>query len=326
MTIALSLVAAGLVALVVGGDVLVRGAVALAEQAGVSARVIGVVIVGLGTSMPELVTSIEAALAGAPAIAWGNIAGSNIANSLLILGAAALVAPIAIASRNRWRDPLVALGASVLVLALAASSAGSAPLGLVLLACLAGYIAYCYREERHAQPARVHNAPFDRAQALELTDTHLHDLRNGWAKPILLTLVGLGVLIAGGRMLVLGAIDLARMAGLTETLIGLTIVAIGTSLPELVTSVIAARKGETEVAFGNVVGSNIYNLLGIGGATMLFAPGPIPADLLPVDLGLVATSAAIILGFTLLRGVSRIPALALLAGYAAYLAYLVSNA
>ncbi|MEG3597152.1 MAG: sodium:calcium antiporter, partial [Pseudomonadota bacterium] len=193
MTIALSLVAAGLVALVVGGDVLVRGAVALAEKAGISALVIGVVIVGLGTSMPELVTSIEAALAGAPAIAWGNIAGSNIANSLLILGAAALVAPIAIVSRNRWRDPLVALGASVIVLALAASDVGSAPLGLVLLACLAGYIAYCYHEERLARPASVHNAPFDRAQALELTDTHLHDLRNGWAKPILLTLVGLGV-------------------------------------------------------------------------------------------------------------------------------------
>ena len=325
MTTALLLVAAGLVALVLGGDLLVRGAVALAEKAGVSALVIGVVIVGLGTSTPELVTSIEAALAGAPAIAWGNIAGSNIANSLLILGTAALVAPMAIASPNRWRDPLVAVGASAIMLLLAASGAGSAPVGLALLACLAGYIAYCYREERLAQPASVHNAPFDRAQALELTDTHLHDLRNGWPKPILLTLFGLAILIGGGRMLVLGAIDLARMAGLTETLIGLTIVAIGTSLPELVTSVIAARKGETEVAFGNVVGSNIYNLLGIGGATMLFAPGAIPADLLPLDLGVVLASAVIILGFTLLRGISRIPALALLAGYAAYLAYLVSN-
>tara|TARA_R110000751_G_scaffold2018_14_gene9821 strand:- start:45676 stop:46656 length:981 start_codon:yes stop_codon:yes gene_type:complete len=325
MTTALLLVAAGLVALVLGGDLLVRGAVALAEKAGVSALVIGVVIVGLGTSTPELVTSIEAALAGAPAIAWGNIAGSNIANSLLILGTAALVAPMAIASPNRWRDPLVAVGASAIMLVLAASGAGSAPVGLALLACLAGYIAYCYREERLAQPASVHNAPFDRAQALELTDTHLHDLRNGWPKPILLTLFGLAILIGGGRMLVLGAIDLARMAGLTETLIGLTIVAIGTSLPELVTSVIAARKGETEVAFGNVVGSNIYNLLGIGGATMLFAPGAIPADLLPLDLGVVLASAVIILGFTLLRGISRIPALALLAGYAAYLAYLVSN-
>jgi cation:H+ antiporter len=325
MTTALLLVAAGLVALVLRGDLLVRGAVALAEKAGVSALVIGVVIVGLGTSTPELVTSIEAALAGAPAIAWGNIAGSNIANSLLILGTAALVAPMAIASPNRWRDPLVAVGASAIMLVLAASGAGSAPVGLALLACLAGYIAYCYREERLAQPASVHNAPFDRAQALELTDTHLHDLRNGWPKPILLTLFGLAILIGGGRMLVLGAIDLARMAGLTETLIGLTIVAIGTSLPELVTSVIAARKGETEVAFGNVVGSNIYNLLGIGGATMLFAPGAIPADLLPLDLGVVLASAVIILGFTLLRGISRIPALALLAGYAAYLAYLVSN-
>ena len=325
MTIALSLVAAGLVALVVGGDVLVRGAVALAEKAGVSALVIGVVIVGLGTSMPELVTSIEAALAGAPAIAWGNIAGSNIANSLLILGAAALVAPIAIVSRNRWRDPLVALGAKRDRAGAGGERCGIAPLGLALLACLAGYIAYCYREERLAQPASVHNAPFDRAQALELTDTHLHDLRNGWAKPILLTLVGLGVLIAGGRMLVLGAIDLARMAGLTETLIGLTIVAIGTSLPELVTSVIAARKGETEVAFGNV-GIEYHNLLGDRRRDHAVRPRADPrrpASRRPRPRGYQRGDHP---RLHPTRGVSRIPALALLAGYAAYLAYLVSNA
>jgi Ca2+/Na+ antiporter len=139
-------------------------------------------------------------------------------------------------------------------------------------------------------------------------------------------IVGIGGLFFGGKLAVDNASALARQIGASDRLIAVTVIAFGTSLPELVTSVIAARKGETEVAFGNVVGSNIYNLLGIGGATMLFAPGPIPADLLPVDLGLVATSAAIILGFTLLRGVSRIPALALLAGYAAYLAYLVSNA
>ena len=326
MISALLFTAFGLVALVFGGELLVRGAVALAEKAGVSALVIGVVIVGLGTSMPELVTSIEAALMGSPAIAWGNIVGSNIANSLLILGAAALVAPMAIASTNRWRDPVVALAGSVVLFLLALTGVGSLVIGVLLLAALAGYIAWCYREERLADPAVVHNAPYDRAQALELTDTGLHGARNGWTRPVMLTLIGLAVLVGGGRLLVDGAIDLARIAGLSETLIGLTIVAIGTSLPELVTSVVAARKGQPEVAFGNVVGSNIYNLLGIGGATMLMAPGAVPAGLLPLDIGLVVASAVVILFLTAARGVSRLPAFALLAAYAGYLGFLVLTA
>lgn len=326
MILTLCLIIAGLVLLVIGGELLVRGAVRLAEKAGVSALVIGLVIVGFGTSMPELVTSVEAAIAGAPAIAWGNIVGSNIANSLLILGTAALVAPMAITAANRWRDPGVALGASVVLLLLAATGYGNVQTGVVLLACLIGYMAWCYREERLAEPGLVHNAPYDRGQALELADTKLHDNVDGWRKPVLYTLVGLAVLIGGGRLLVIGAIDLARIAGLTETLIGLTIVAIGTSLPELVTSVIAARKGEVDVAFGNVVGSNIYNLLLIGGATMLTAPSAIPADLLPLDIGLVLASALAILLLALLRGVTRLPALALLAAYAAYLIFLILNA
>lgn len=326
MITAIAFVAIGLILLVAGGELLVRGAVGLAEKAGVSALVIGLVIVGFGTSMPELVTSVEAALAGSSEIAWGNIIGSNIANSLLILGAAALLAPIAIENANRWRDPGIAVAASILLLLLAFTKLGSMAIGLALIAGLLGFIFWCYREERLAEPAIIHNAPYDRAQALEMTDTGLHPVAGGWAKPILFTLLGLGVLIGGGRLLVSGAIDLARLAGMTETLIGLTIVAVGTSLPELVTSMIAARKGQAEVAFGNVVGSNIYNILGIGGATMLLAPGAIPGNLLPLDIGLMLASAAAILVFALLRGVTRMSALALLAAYAAYLLFLSANA
>ncbi|NVD43514.1 calcium/sodium antiporter [Qipengyuania atrilutea] len=325
MIVAIGLLLAGLVLLVVGGELLVRGAVGLAEKAGVSALVIGLVIVGFGTSMPELVTSVEAALAGSPAIAWGNIVGSNIANSLLILGVAALVAPIAITAKNRWRDPGVAIGASLVLLLLALAGLGGMVIGIALVACLIGYVAWCYREERLAEPAVVHNAPYDRAQALELTDPNLHVKGGGWAKPAVFTLFGLAVLIVGGRLLVGGAIDLARLAGLTETLIGLTIVAVGTSLPELVTSVIAARKGEADVAFGNVVGSNIYNILGIGGATMLLAPGAVPSNLLPLDIGIMLAAALAILMFAMFRRVARLPALALLASYVAYLAILISN-
>jgi cation:H+ antiporter len=326
MTFALFLIVAGLLALIIGGELLVRGAVGLAKKAGVSALVIGLVIVGFGTSMPELVTSVEAAMAGSPAIAWGNILGSNIANSLFILGAAALVAPIAITANNRWRDPSVGLLASVVLFGLVATGFGSVFVGVGLLLCLVAHMWWCYREERLAEPGTAHNAPYNRAQALELTDTTLHTLRNGWTKPVVLTLLGLSVLIGGGHLQVSGAIDLARLAGLSETLIGLTIVAVGTSLPELVTSVIAARKGEAEVAFGNVVGSNIYNILGIGGATMLLAPGAVPADFLPLDIGIVMVSALVILVFALTRGVARLAALGLLAAYFAYLSLLISNA
>lgn len=327
MTLALFLLVAGLVTLVLGGELLVRGAVGLAEKAGVSSLIIGLVIVGFGTSMPELVTSVEAAMAGSPAIAWGNIVGSNIANSLLILGTSALVAPIAIAFDNRARDPAVAFAASLALLALAATGVGSIVVGLTLLACLFVYIGWCYSEMRCAAPAVTHNAPYDRSHALELADTALRREPNGWARPILFTLLGLGVLIGGGRLLVTGAIDLARLAGLTEKLIGLTIVAVGTSLPELATSIIAARKGEAEVAFGNVVGSNSYNILGIGGATMLLAPGPVPIELLPLDIGLVAASALAILLLALVpRGVTRLPAFVLLALYVVYLGFLVATA
>ncbi len=317
----------GLVALVIGGELLVRGAVGLAEKAGISPLVIGLVIVGFGTSMPELVTSIEAALAGSPAIAWGNIVGSNIANVFLILGVAALVMPVPIRSASPLRDPMVALLASVALLLLAITGIGNALVGAVLVAALLAYVFWCYREETQAAPQVVHNAPYDRAQALELADPGLHQPGGGFLRPVLLTVVGLAVLIGGGRLLVTGAIDLARLAGLTETLIGLTIVAVGTSLPELVTSVIAARKGEAEVAFGNVVGSCIYNLLGIGGATMLLAPGSVPRNLMPVDIGVMIGGAlAVVLLTVVFRKVGRISAGALIAAYAAYLTWLISTA
>ena len=326
MIAAVGFVAAGLVLLVVGGELLVRGAVGLAKRAGVSALVIGLVIVGFGTSMPELVTSVEAALAGSPDIAWGNVVGSNIANSLLILGAAALVAPMAIGTTKRWRDPGVAAGASLILLVLAITGAEGRMIALALLSCLIAYIGWCYFQERRTEPAGAHKIPDEELQAFDTTDAAVHPGAEGWARPLLFTLGGLIVLIGGGRLLVTGAIDLARIAGLTETLIGLTIVAIGTSLPELVTAVIAARRGEVEVAFGNVVGSNIYNILGIGGATMLLAPGSVPANLLPLDIGVVLAGAMAILAVAFFRGISRLPAVALLGAYAGYLGLLVARA
>ena len=319
--------AAGLAGLLVGGELLVRGAVRLAERAGVTPLVIGLVIVGFGTSAPELVASLQAALSGSPAIAWGNVAGSNIANTLLILGAAALMAPIVIRREIAGRDTGLALAASLALLVLALAQAGGAWIGMVMAAALAAYIAFCYLEEKRGAPAVVHNAAYHHAEALEISDTAIHQAETGWTRPILLTVGGLILLVIGGRFLVVAAIDLARLAGMSETVIGLTVVAIGTSMPELVTSLVAARKGETEVAFGNVVGSNIYNILGIGGVTMIVAPAPLPAALLPWDLGLVALSAAILFAVAVFLGrVGRGLGGLLVLAYGAYLAWLLTAA
>ena len=321
MTLTIISLLGGLVALFIGGELLVRGAVGLAERARVTPLMIGLVIVGFGTSMPELVTSVEAALAGSPAIAWGNVVGSNIANTLLILGGAALLAPIAVRQSAALRDSGMALLASLALLAIASVQIAGIWLGIAMVAALGAYIAYCYREERAAAPASVHNAAYDKATALEMSDAQLHGDAGSWAKPVLLTLAGLVLLVVGGRFLVSAAIELAQLAGLSETFIGLTIVAIGTSLPELVTSLVAARKGETEVAFGNVVGSNIYNILGIGGVTMMVAPLPIPDALLPLDLGLMAISAiAVVVAIALAKGVGRVAGGLFVAGYGLFLA------
>ncbi|QUL36458.1 calcium/sodium antiporter [Erythrobacter sp. JK5] len=268
---------AGLIGLAIGGELLVRGAVGIARKLGVSTLFTGLVIVGFATSMPEMVASVEAALAGSPGIAWGNIVGSNIANSLLILGATALIAPIALTGTGR-RDAVVALGVTMLLWAIAASQWGSRWIGVALLAGIIAYIVWRYRHPG--------------AGAIEEED----DTDPGSAVVAgLLFAVGLAILILGGQALVTGAIDLARLIGVSETVIGLTVVAIGTSLPELAASVAAALRGKPGLAIGNVVGSNIYNILLIGGATMSIAPFALPQSLVGTQMALLAASAAIVL-------------------------------
>ena len=290
----------GLALLVLGGETLVRGAVALAERAGVAPLLVGIVVLGFGTSMPELVTSIEASLAGAPGIAWGNIVGSNIANTLLILGTAALLTPFAVTGRAVSRDTGVALAATALLVMLAYLDLVGILTGLLLLALLATYIVMAYLHERRS--VEDHGAAYDRTVAYETADPRLHGVFNGWGQPLLFTIIGLAAIVMGGRLLVLGAIDLARIAGLSEGVIGLTIVAIGTSLPELVTSVIAAMRREGEIAFGNVIGSNIYNILGIGGVTAVAANGGMPAEFVSQDLPLLLVLA---MGLMLILWFSR---------------------
>ncbi|MEX2453497.1 MAG: calcium/sodium antiporter, partial [Rhodospirillaceae bacterium] len=242
---------AGLVLLLGGGELLVRGAVRLAAAIGLSPLVIGLTVVGFGTSTPELVTSIEAALSGTPGIAIGNIVGSNIANILLILGIAAMIFPIAVSSGALRRDGMVMLGAAVLFAVLSALMPLGRLLGAGFAVMLLAYVFIIVRIELRAT-AR-HGAVFDKALALEAADPGLSPGMN--AKGGLLfaagfCIAGLALLIFGGGLLVDGAVSLASQMGVSDTIIGLTIVAVGTSLPELITSVIAALRKQADVAFG----------------------------------------------------------------------------
>ncbi len=292
MLTAILLLLAGFAVLIVGGELLVRGAVRVAEQAGMSQLLIGLTIVGFGTSAPELVASVEAARAGSPGIAWGNVVGSNLANSLLILGAASLILPMMVPRGPIWRDGGLALIVTIALWQVATSTGVTVLFGLVFLFILVAYLSYAYWAER-TQPVGA-TAVHEKAEALEVADTHLHDVQPLW-RSLLVLVVGIVMIVFGGRWLVAGAVDLARLLGMSEAVIGLTVIAIGTSLPELVASVIAAIKGASAVALGNVLGSNLFNLLLIGGVTAVIAPGSIPPEIANYGLPLLIFASVILM-------------------------------
>ncbi|WP_417610052.1 calcium/sodium antiporter [Parasphingorhabdus sp.] len=319
MLIPLLILLAGFVVLIVGGELLVRGAVRVAERAGMSELLIGLTIVGFGTSAPELVASIEAARAGSPGIAWGNVVGSNLANSLLILGAASLILPVVVPRGPLWRDGGLALAATIVLWLVATTTGTTVAIGIGFLLVLVGYLGYAYRAEQ-TQPAGA-SAVHEKAEALEAADTHLHDAQPLW-RSILVLLFGIVMIVLGGRWLVEGAVDLARLVGMSEAVIGLTVIAIGTSLPELVTSVIAAYKGASAVALGNVLGSNIFNLLLIGGVTAIIAPGTIPGEISNFGLPVLIVASILLLIFAATgRKITRWEGGILLITYLALLVY-----
>ncbi len=305
MESAILLVLAGLFGLALGGDFLVRGSVGIARRLGVSNLVTGLVIVGFATSMPEMVASVEAALLGSPGIAWGNIVGSNLSNSLLILGVTAVVMPIALTGLGR-RDANVALVATVILAMLAWLQLSGTWTGIALLLAIVAYVYWRYNHPRAQEEGEADGSP---------------PLHIGLA--MLAFLAGLAALVVGGQALVTGAIDLARLAGVSETVIGLTVVAVGTSLPELAASIAAAFRGKPGLALGNVVGSNIYNILLIGGTTMVIAPGPLPTELTDFELPLLVLAASV-LALVLWRAkrIGRIIGIVLVATFAAYVAVL----
>ena len=302
-----ALIAGGLVLLLGGGEILVRGAVAAAVRLGVSPLMIGLTLVGFGTSMPELVASLRAALQGAPGIALGNVVGSNIANVLLILGIAAMLSPMVVERKSFLRDGAVLIAVSLLLTVLILADAFSTLTGTGLLALVLAYTWMVWKTESGAGAALSGEVPEQPGLGL--------------VAGLSLAAAGIAGVVFGAGLLVDGATEIARAAGLSEAVIGLTLVAVGTSLPELATSVVAAVRRQGAVAFGNVVGSNIFNVLGILGVTALVAPLPVPAEIARRDIW-VMLAAALALTLFAVTGwrLSRREGAALLAAYAVYLA------
>lgn len=309
-------IVAGMALLLGGGEALVRGAVAIARRLGVSPLLIGLTLVGYGTSTPELVASLEAAFVGVPDVALGNVVGSNIANVLLILGVAVLVSPVRIEPSSFHRDAVALTVSAVAAVVLAATGEVGRLAGLILVGLVLLYTVVTYRAEA-AKP--------DEWGAILAAEGELKDGGRPLApgKAAAFALGGIVATVVGAGLLIDGAVTLARGIGVSELVIGLTLVAVGTSLPELATSLVAAWRGQAELAYGNVVGSNIYNLLGILGITALASPLPVPASLLAFDLPvmLAATAALILFALTGWR-IGRREGATLLAGYLLYLGVL----
>ena len=305
----------GLALLFAGGEFLVRGSVGFARAIGLSPLFIGLTLVGFGTSTPELVASLIAAFRDSPGIAVGNIVGSNIANVILILGLAALIAPMPVARQDFHRDAVALALASVVALVVVLIGSLTRLSGVVMVLLLVAYVCVSYlterdevngEAERHEDEVAMHAPP-----------------RNGAVRHLLIALGALVCVIIGARLLVDSSIVLAHQFGVPETVIGLTVVAVGTSLPELAVSVIAAFRRQADVAVGNIVGSNIYNVLGILGVTALAHPLTVPPEIARLDIWVMLAAAAALMYF-MIRGrpIGRGAGTAFLAAYAAYLAWL----
>jgi cation:H+ antiporter len=310
----LFLVALGFVVLILAGDLLVRGAVNLSLRIGVPALIVSLTVVAFGTSAPELLIAVEALRDGAPGLALGNVVGSNIANVLLILGVPALIAPLATGSCDTRRTYATMLAVTVLFIALASTGQIVWGQGLVLLAVLALVLWDAFRSAR-----RTLGDDLDDAVDLDEAEPGMPT----W-KVALFLIAGIGGLPLGADILVTGAVDLAAVAGVSDAVIGLTLVAVGTSLPELATTVMAAIRRQADVAMGNVIGSNIFNLLAVVGIASLFGGIPVDPAFLRKDIWVMLAAALVLIPFVTLRwNITRGWGAALIAAYAVYVVSLI---
>lgn len=304
----------GLLLLVVAGDILVRGSVGIAERFGIPPLLIGLTIVAFGTSAPELFVSVDAVLRGAPTIALGNVVGSNIANALLVIGLPAVIAPMTCSAPRLNRNMSIMLGATVLFIALAYGGSFGLWQGLLLLGGLVGFLVYSGR--------RAARDPRAAQDVLEFKEEIGETKSRPW---LALLMIGGGIigLVYGADLLVGGAVVIATTLGVPEVVIGLTLVALGTSLPELATSIAAALRCHCDVALGNVIGSNIFNLLGIMGVASLFGDIPVPESFFALDFWVMLASALVLLPFTIKRvAISRLTGILFVLFYTAYIGWL----
>lgn len=301
-------IVSSLVLLYFGSVWLVSGSSKLAGVYGIPPMIIGLTIVAFGTSSPELVVSVQASASGQTGLAIGNVIGSNILNVLLILGVTAVVRPILVAKRIIRSDIPLLISATALGILVLWDSKLTFWDGIILIGGMLGYSAYVFFTVRHNKRNPLADAP----------EKIVASRKNKWLYLVMIV-VGLALLIGGSRLLVIGGVDLARMWGVSETIIGLTVVSIGTSLPELAASVIAAIKGESDIAIGNIVGSNLFNLLAIAGTAAIIHPSAIEGIGI-TDMVFLGGSALLLFPLALSSlKIKRIEGALLLGFYALYL-------
>jgi len=300
------LVTGGIFCLGLGGSWLVEGASRLALRLGISPMIIGLTVVGFGTSMPEFTVSLMAALRGSGGLSLGNAVGSNIMNLLLVLGVAAVLVPIHVVGSRRllYRDLLFGLIPAFILIAFAHTGRISRPTALLLLAVFAVFIVSTVAKARRSSsdPVVVAGTP---------------------VQHVIMTVFGIGVLVGGSELLVIGGVELATRFGISEAVIGLTVVAFGTSLPELATSVAAVLKGQCEIGVGNILGSNVFNLGLVVGTAFAIRPAAVPVNVILWDIPILI-AATLVVGLFVLRDgrINRWESAVMLALFAAYLAFI----
>ncbi|MGH7464582.1 MAG: calcium/sodium antiporter [Longimicrobiales bacterium] len=300
---------AGLVLLVAGGELLVRGAARLAAATGISPLVVGLTVVAFGTSSPELAVSVQASLAGEVDIAVGNVVGSNIFNVLLILGLSAAIVPLVVSAQLVRVDVPIMIGVSALLLLLSLDGQLSRVECALLALGLVAYVVIQITLSRRSPQS-------DEDQAVETGSPVVN---------VVLIVVGLGLLVLGSRWLVQSAVEIAELFGVTPFVIGLTVVAAGTSMPELATSVIAGVRGQRDIAVGNIIGSNLFNILAVLGISGLLSPAGIPVSnaALTMDIPVMVAVAVLCLPIFSTYAISRLEGLLFLAYYVLYTGYLI---
>jgi len=329
--LSLLLLIGGFVLLVGGGEALVRGASSLGRTVGLSSLIVGLTVVSFATSAPELAVSTGAALSGSPGLAMGNVVGSNIANILFVLGLTAVFGALMVRRQLIRADIPVMIGLSILALLLAIDGRISTLDGVALLVLLLLYLVailtYARRQQAEGKDLEIVVEGVDDDDAgSRLMQTLRATKRRSVITDLVFVLVGVGLLVGGAQMLVAGATDIATALGISELIVGLTIVAIGTSLPELATSVIAALRGERDMAVGNLVGSNIFNIGAVLGVTAVVSPAGIGVDRAAIvfDMPVMVAAALVLLPLAFTgQLIARWEGIMLVGLYVAYVVYLV---